>query len=113
MQIRPASPKDHDSVWAILEPTIRSGETYTFPLDMPRDHALADWFAPGHDVFVAEDGDVLGTYFLRANQKGGGAHVANCGYVVAPWATRRGVARAMCAHSLDHARARGFRAMQF
>jgi len=25
----------------------------------------------------------------------------------------RGVARAMCAHSLEHARARGFRAMQF
>jgi ribosomal protein S18 acetylase RimI-like enzyme len=28
-------------------------------------------------------------------------------------ATGRGIARAMCAHSLDHARARGFRAMQF
>src|SRR5256885_10956871 len=114
MQIRPASSKDHDSVWANLEPAIRSGETYTFPLDMARDHALAGWFAPGHEVFVAdENSDVLGTYFLRANQKGGGAHVANCGYVTAPWATRRGVARAMCAHSLDHARARGFRAMQF
>jgi ribosomal protein S18 acetylase RimI-like enzyme len=28
-------------------------------------------------------------------------------------ATGRGVARAMCVHSLDEARARGFRAMQF
>jgi ribosomal protein S18 acetylase RimI-like enzyme len=28
-------------------------------------------------------------------------------------ATGRGVARAMCAHSLDRARERGFRAMQF
>jgi ribosomal protein S18 acetylase RimI-like enzyme len=28
-------------------------------------------------------------------------------------ATGRGVARTMCAHSLDHARQRGFRAMQF
>jgi ribosomal protein S18 acetylase RimI-like enzyme len=27
--------------------------------------------------------------------------------------TGRGVARAMCAHSLEHARARGFTAMQF
>jgi ribosomal protein S18 acetylase RimI-like enzyme len=50
---------------------------------------------------------------LQPNQQGGGSHVANCGYVTAPWATGRGVARAMCAHSLDRARERGFRAMQF
>jgi ribosomal protein S18 acetylase RimI-like enzyme len=56
---------------------------------------------------------VAGTYFLKANQKGGGAHVANCGYMTAPHATRRGVARAMCAHSFERARGRGFRAMQF
>jgi ribosomal protein S18 acetylase RimI-like enzyme len=28
-------------------------------------------------------------------------------------ATGRGIARAMCLHSLDHARSRGYRAMQF
>ena len=59
---------------------------------------------------VPSDG---GTYFLRANHEGGGAHVANCGYVTATWATGRGVARVMCAHSLEHAKALGFRAMQF
>jgi len=63
---------------------------------------------------VAEDNaGVVGTYFLQPNQQGGGLHVANCGYVTAPWATGRGVARAMCAHSLDRARERGFKAMQF
>lgn len=56
---------------------------------------------------------MLGTYYLRPNQQGGGAHVANCGYMTAEQATGRGVARAMCTHSLAHARARGFRAMQF
>jgi ribosomal protein S18 acetylase RimI-like enzyme len=81
---------------------------------MHRQAALAYWFSPGHEVFVAEDGDeVAGTYFLKANQKGGGAHVANCGYMTAPHAMRRGVARAMCTHSLERARERGFRAMQF
>ena len=66
------------------------------------------------ETFVAErDGRLVGTYFLRANYAGGGAHVANCGYITAPGATGSGVARAMCAHSLAHARARGFRAMQF
>ena len=114
MLIREALEKDADAIWAILEPIIRAGETYPLPRDMDRESALAYWFSPGHEVFVAEDsGAVVGTYFLKANQKGGGAHVANCGYMTAAHATGRGVARAMCAHSLEHARERGFRAMQF
>jgi ribosomal protein S18 acetylase RimI-like enzyme len=112
--IRIATAADQDAVWAILEPTIRAGETYTLPLDMAKHGALAYWFGAGHEVFVAEDaGQVLGTYFIHANQKGGGEHVANCGYMTASHATGRGIARAMCAHSLEHARSRGFRAMQF
>jgi RimJ/RimL family protein N-acetyltransferase len=81
---------------------------------MNRDEALAYWCAAGHDVFVAEEGgDMVGTYYLRANQGGGGSHVANCGYMTAVPASGRGVARAMCAHSLTYAKGRGFRAMQF
>jgi ribosomal protein S18 acetylase RimI-like enzyme len=114
MQIRPATPADDDAIWRIIGPVIRAGETYALPAEWSRDEALRYWRAPDHAVFVAEDdGAVLGTYYLQANQRGGGAHVANCGYVTAAEATGRGVARAMCLHSLDVARARGFRAMQF
>jgi ribosomal protein S18 acetylase RimI-like enzyme len=114
MLIRPFHEKDADALWSILEPIIRAGETYTQPRDMDRESALAYWLSPAHEVFVAEDNaEIVGTYFLQANQQGGGAHVANCGYITAPRATRRGVARAMCAHSLERARERGFRAMQF
>ena len=112
--IRAASGSDHDAIWGILEPVIRAGETYTLPRDFTREQALAYWFGPDHEVFVAEEeGLVLGTYYLRPNQRGGGAHVANCGYMTAGAASGRGVARAMCAHSLERARERGFRAMQF
>ncbi len=112
--IRAAAPSDDDAIWAILEPTFRAGETYPIPRDISRADALAYWHTPGHSVFVAEDsGRVTGTYYLRANNRGGGAHVANCGYMVAPGAMGGGVARAMCAHSLNEARARGFTAMQF
>jgi ribosomal protein S18 acetylase RimI-like enzyme len=112
--IRRATPQDDDAIWAILEPTFRAGETYPQPRDIGRADALAYWRAPGNDVFVAEeDGAVAGTYYLRANNKGGGAHVANCGYMVAPAAMGRGVARAMCLDSLERAKARGFTAMQF
>src|SRR5215470_13915097 len=112
--IRPAAETDRDEIWSILEPTLRAGETYTLPQDMTREAAIAHWFSADHEVFVAEDaGRIVGTYYLRANQRGGGAHVANCGYMTLPSARGRGVAGAMCAHSLEQARARGFRAMQF
>jgi len=114
LMIRAARPEDHEAIWTILEPVIRAGETYTLARDMKRDVALAFWFSNGHEVFVAEEnGAMVGTYFLRANQAGGGSHVANCGYVTATDSTGKGVARAMCAHSLEHAKQRGFRAMQF
>ncbi len=112
--VRVAMPCDAEAIWSVLEPVIRAGKTYTLPREMERGAAVEWWFAPGHEVFVAEEnGAVVGTYFLRANQQGGGAHVANCGYITAPHASGRGVARAMCGHSLERARARGFRAMQF
>ena len=112
--MRQAGPADHEPVWAVLEPMIRAGETYPLPRDMTRAAALAYWFAPHQTVFVAHDETrVLGTFYLKANQPGAGAHVANCGYVVHPGAQGRGIARAMCRYSLNAARQRGFRAMQF
>jgi L-amino acid N-acyltransferase YncA len=114
MIIRPVNSEDGEPIWRILEPVIRAGETYPLPRDMSRSEALAYWQAPHHDVFVAIAPDVIvGTYYLRANNAGGGAHVANCGYMVAAGATGRGVARAICAHSLLRATELGFRAMQF
>jgi ribosomal protein S18 acetylase RimI-like enzyme len=114
MLIRPSEPRDNDAIWRILEPTFRAGETYPIPRDISRTDALAYWHSPGHKVFVAEiEGAVVGTYYLRANNRGGGEHVANCGYIVAQDAFGRGLARAMCAHSLEQARARGFTVMQF
>ena len=114
MVVRPAEDRDAAAIWRILEPIVRAGETYTLPRDMTRDAALAYWRAAAHEVFVAEEnGTIVGTYYLRANQMGGGSHVANCGYMTAPEASGRGVARTMCLHSLERAKARGFRAMQF
>lgn len=114
MLIRPVTSADAAAIWAIIEPTIRAGETYTLDRDMREDAALAYWLGSDKATFVAEaDGIVLGTYYLRANQAGGGRHVCNAGYMTGAAATGRGVARAMCLHSIDHGRARGFRAMQY
>ena len=112
--IRAAVEGDRAAIWGVLEPVIRAGETYALPRDLLVDEALGYWFGAGNSVCVAEvDGRVVGTYLLRANQRGGGGHVANCGYMTAGDFVGRGVARAMCEHSLETARAGGFRAMQF
>jgi len=112
--IRPAEGADAEAVWAIMEPVVRAGDTYALEPDIAREDALAYWHAPGNRVFVAEiGGEVLGTYVLRANARGPGDHVANCAYMTHPDAQGRGIARAMCADSLERARAHGFRAMQF
>ena len=114
MLIRPATPSDQAAIWAVLEPILGAGETFALPRDMTADAALAFWHAPGNEAFIAEDGGaVVGTYFLHPNQLGGGSHVANCGYATAVAERGRGVARAMCTHSLAHARVRGYRAIQF
>lgn len=114
MLIRPASAEDRAEIWSIVEPVIRAGETYTLDREMSEDDALAYWLGADKETFVAEEnGAILGTYYMRPNQAGAGRHVCNCGFMTRGSATGRGVARRMCEHSLEHARSRGYRAMQF
>lgn len=112
--IRSATLADAPALWAMLEPVLRAGDTYAIEPDIGRDAALDYWLGGNHRVFVAEEaGQALGSYYICPNQRGGGAHVCNCGFVTAPEAQGRGVARAMLAHALETGRALGFAAMQF
>ncbi len=114
MLIRLAQTTDAPAIWRIIGPTIRAGETYALDRQMSEADALAYWLGKDRETFVAEEnGEIIGTYYIRPNQAGGGSHICNCGYMTHITATGRGVARAMCKHSLDHARTRGFRGMQF
>lgn len=112
--IREAADADADGIWRALEPMIRAGETYTTPRDMTREATIAYWLGPDRTTYVAvADGQILGTYYIKPNQAGGGDHVCNCGYVTAEAARGRGIARQMGLHSLDEARRAKYRAMQF
>ena len=114
MLIRVATARDAAAILEIILPIIREGTTYALDRDMSEEDALNYWTHPEKETFVAEgNGEILGTYFLRPNQAGGGRHVCNCGYMTRTSATGRGVARAMCEHSLRYAASRGYRAMQF
>jgi ribosomal protein S18 acetylase RimI-like enzyme len=114
IKIRKAQTFDRDEVWDIIRAVISTGDTYVFPPDSPEDEMLAYWFAPEKHVYVAEqDGEVVGTFWLKANQPGLGSHVCNAAYMVAPDAAGKGIGRKMAEFSLDEARRLGFSAMQF
>lgn len=112
--IRRAGPNDAAAILAIAMPVIRAGDTYALDRDMTPDDALAYWTGPDRETYVLEDGGaIVGTYYLRRNQAGGGDHVCNAGYMTAAAATGRGVAARMATHSFGRARDLGYRAMQF
>jgi L-amino acid N-acyltransferase YncA len=114
MKIRRATDADHDSIWKIFHSVVATGDTYAVDPGISRVDALRYWCAKGTDTYVAEsNGRIIGTYILRANQAGGGSHVANAGFMVSPSVRGRGVGRAMAEHCLTEARRRGFRGMQF
>ena len=112
--IREATETDWPALWPILQEAFATGDTYPFPPDISEVDARRAWIDLPDATFVAvEDGNLLGTYYLKTNQPGLGSHVCNAGYIVAKAARRRGLGRALCAHSMDEARRRGYRAMQF
>lgn len=114
LTLRPAVPADDDAIWAVLAPAVAAGDVFAVAPEAGRAGAFAYFRPPGAELFVAERaGRVVGAYALKPNQGGGGDHTANAAYCTAPEARGAGVARAMLAHSLDTARARGFTAMQF
>ena len=113
-QIRQATAADSDAIWDIFRAVVVTGDTYAFDPGISRDDALAYWLHPSNWRYVAErEGNIVGTYILKANQPGLGSHVANAAFMVSPRARGFGVGRAMGEHSLSEARRLGFRAMQF
>jgi len=114
IEIRPAELHDHDTIWEIFRAVVATGDTYTFPPNISREDALSNWLGEDFYTYVAVvDYELVGTYFIKANQPGLGSHVANAGYMVSPKTQSRGVGNAMAGHSLEEARKMGFAAMQF
>lgn len=112
--IREIDASTFDRVWPIFHEVVSGGDTYAFDPATTLDEARALWTTPPMRPFIAElDGVAVGTYMLRPAQTGLGNHVANAGYMVARAYRGRGIARAMCEHSMTEARGAGFRAMQF
>jgi L-amino acid N-acyltransferase YncA len=115
IKIRPFEETDWTATWQIIEPVFRAGDTYAFSPDITEEAAHTVWVETPSATFVAVDqnNEIFGTYFIKPNQPALGAHVCNCGYVVAENSRGKGVASEMCEHSQREAISQGFRAMQY
>lgn len=122
IEIRKATEKDKNEVWEIIKEVIASGDTYTFAPDSPKDKMIGFWFGADKQTYVALETrendsfipqNILGTFFIKANQPDLGSHIANAGYMVSSKSKRKGIGRKMAEFSFDEARKSGFKAMQF
>ena len=114
LNIREITGEEFELVWPLFRDVIAAGDTYAYDASTSFETARRYWTEPPTRAFVAEeDGEITGTYMLRPAQPGLGNHVANAGYMVAPSQRRKGIARRLCEHSIETARAAGFTAMLF
>jgi GNAT superfamily N-acetyltransferase len=111
---RIATNEDEEALWGILEPMVRKGGTYVFSLDKSKESLMGYWMGADKFTFVVErGGELLGTFYLKANQEGLGDHICNAGFVVAPSAEGQGIGRWMGEFAQTEAKNRGFLSMQF
>ncbi len=114
MIVREATAADFEAIWPIFHEIAFAGETYGYRRDISKEEARLLWMEKPRKTYVAEESDeILGTYYIKTNHDGPGAHVCNCGYMVSSAARGKGLATSMCEHSQTEALKLGYKAMQF
>ena len=124
LEIRKITESDKDEVWKIIQAIISTGDTYLFYPNSSKEKMLDWWCGADKQTYVAlwsepsavADGlnsQIVGTFFLKANQPDLGSHIANAGYMVAPKAKGKRVGKTMAEFSLQEAKRLDYSAMQF
>lgn len=114
MIIREAHKEDFEAIWPFFHEIASAGETYGYRSDTSKEEAFYLWMEyPRQTYVVEEEGAILGSYYIKTNHDGPGAHVCNCGYMVSSAARGKGLATSMCEHSQQEALKLGYKAMQF
>lgn len=114
LKVRIAHKTDYDKIWKIIQKVISSGDTYVFDPGSDKDKMLSYWCSPSVNCYVVErDGQIVGTFLIKANQPDLGSHIANAAFMTAPGETGRGIGSFMVTYALDEARRLDYKAMQF
>jgi GNAT superfamily N-acetyltransferase len=116
LDIHAARPEEHQDLYEAFAEIVARGEGF------PQDPAVAltyDDFSDywlDHKSFVGVAtvaGRLAGSYHLKPNFVGRGAHIANAGYFVVRDLRGHGIGERLVRHSMEQALALGFDALQF
>jgi GNAT superfamily N-acetyltransferase len=111
---RPATPGDHDALFAAYREIVDAGEGFPHASPLSRADFEDYWITHTSGVWVlGAPGTLIGAYYLKPNFVGRAAHIANAGYFVLAPHRGRGLGRGLVEHSFGEARRLGFDAMQF
>ena len=114
IMIRKATLADQEAIWQIIYKVIQTGDTYMFLPTSSKEEMLAYWCGKDKHTFVATtDQRIVGTFIIKDNFQGLGAHVANASYMTKPEESGKGIGKKMGAYSLIAAKKLGYLAMQF
>lgn len=117
-RIRPAEARDFEGIIDLAKQITKEPDAYTWDESISEDDLAMTWLPePDASVesFVLEaDGHegIVGVYVLHPAMAGRGSHIANGLYMVAPNARGRGFGKALCAHSVQLAKERGYSGMR-
>jgi len=114
IEIRRAANQDFEAIWPIIHEVFSKGDTYSFSPDTSKEEGFRIWMDIPLATYVAlKNGQIVGTYFIKPNQPGLGAHICNAGYIINSNCRGEGIGRALCEHSLNEAKNLEFKGMQF
>ncbi len=114
VEVGPIGATQVDDLFLIFADVVARGEGFPQQPPLTRPAFEDVWVKPVTLVVGAKrDGALVGAYYLKPNQPGVGAHIANAGYVVARQHRGGGIGRLLVEDSILRAPLAGFDAVQF
>ena len=114
VEVTAADAGDEQELYEAFSAIVEAGEGYPQGPPVSRSEFRDYWLDHKSAVVVARvEGVLAGSYYLKPNFPGRGAHIANAGYFVVRQWRGRGIGEALVLHSFEEARRHGFDAMQF
>jgi len=114
VEIRPIRAGEEVELFEVFGRIVGAKEGYPHAPPLTRDAFDETWVNHVSVVVVARgEGLLAGAYYLKPNQPGRAAHIANAGYIVDRPFRGRGVGRLLVEDSITRAPLFGFDAVQF
>jgi GNAT superfamily N-acetyltransferase len=114
VELRPLRAGDEHELFELFARIVAAKEGYPHRPPLTRDVFDETWIDHATVVVVARcDGALAGAYYLKPNQPGRAAHIANAGYVVDGPFRGQGLGRRLVRDSIERAPTVGFDAIQF